>query len=578
MQLPFTSVKKSFNQMVKRKKYRYLVLGVAGLLGVVQFLLPPNVVVPRASLGTQSVGLQSRSGVERMATERAQTIQLNLEGKVRKFPAGQVGIQTDVAATMAQVPVINWTDRLIPFKPLYKVIKKHSIEPVVRIDGKKIEAFAAGLSTELKKEPVSAKAEIKDGTLVITKDTSGSTYAAQKIATVLRADDPISRHPYVVKPAAIRAEVVEKDLLPLKDELVRKTVQTLKVQFGTSSKTVTPDTYRHWLAVAQDPATKKWYLTFGDAALDGQLLVWGKEYNIAPGITQVSYYDDVETSRTTGPTGRALNSDAIKAQLRTWLDTPSTEPVNLATSVLSPRIVATRTYSRSSAQLQAKLNAWVASHSGKYQIAIRELGGRGREASYNVAQQTVMASTYKTFLAFVAYRQAETGALNLGTPMEGRNIEQCIEVMIVNSNNECAVALGRHIGWAKVDEIIAAAGFQGIRLNNYDAAGTINGDKLVNAQEQAKFLAQLSAGSLNNPDNTGKLLNYMKRQTYRSGIPAGSRGAPVADKVGFLDNYLHDVGIVYGAKSTYALVIMSQGSSWTNIRDLAQAVYDFMNE
>lgn len=70
----------------------------------------------------------------------------------------------------------------------------------------------------------------------------------------------------------------------------------------------------------------------------------------------------------------------------------------------------------------------------------------------------------------------------------------------------------------------------------------------------------------------------MKNQVYRNGIPAGSRGAVVADKVGFLDNYLHDVGVVYGAKSTYAIVIMSEGSSWSNIKDLSQAIYDFMNE
>lgn len=70
----------------------------------------------------------------------------------------------------------------------------------------------------------------------------------------------------------------------------------------------------------------------------------------------------------------------------------------------------------------------------------------------------------------------------------------------------------------------------------------------------------------------------MKRQIYRSGIPAGSHGAAVADKVGFLDGYLHDAGIVYSPKATYALVIMSSGSSWSNISDLADAVYEFMNE
>jgi len=229
--------------------------------------------------------------------------------------------------------------------------------------------------------------------------------------------------------------------------------------------------------------------------------------------------------------------------------------------------------------LLAKLTYWLETHAGSYQVAIRELGGQGREASYNVSQQTVMASTYKTFLAFVAYKQAENGALDLNMGLvNGRNIEQCIEVMIVNSDNDCPIALGKHIGWAKVDEIIAANGFSNVRLNNYTAAGRLSGDKLVNAREQASFLAQLSEGVLINQANTARLLDYMKRQIYRAGIPAGSKGAVVADKVGFLEGYLHDVGIVYGPKSTYALVIMSKGSSWASISDLALAVYELMNE
>ena len=53
----------------------------------------------------------------------------------------------------------------------------------------------------------------------------------------------------------------------------------------------------------------------------------------------------------------------------------------------------------------------------------------------------------------------------------------------------------------------------------------------------------------------------MKRQQYRSGIPAGIGGnGTVADKVGFRDSYLHDAGIVYSGKGDYAFVIMTSGS------------------
>jgi len=61
----------------------------------------------------------------------------------------------------------------------------------------------------------------------------------------------------------------------------------------------------------------------------------------------------------------------------------------------------------------------------------------------------------------------------------------------------------------------------------------------------------------------------MKKNVYRQGIPKGIPSAVVADKVGFLDAWLHDASIVYSPKGTYVLVIMTESSSWANIADLA---------
>ena len=65
----------------------------------------------------------------------------------------------------------------------------------------------------------------------------------------------------------------------------------------------------------------------------------------------------------------------------------------------------------------------------------------------------------------------------------------------------------------------------------------------------------------------------MKRQVYRKGLPAGV-GVPVADKVGFLEGYLHDSAIVYSPKGVYILVIYSNGSSWGAIADAAKKIHE----
>jgi len=546
---------------------------------IIQFAIPTGYFLPRSYVGSLDVGLRNKQEVLKELEHKASVVNITYGQKTESSPAAKTGITTDAKMSLSQLSKLEWTDRIIPFKPLYLSLKEKSVSPVVSIDKAKVKAFAQKSSQQLYKSPVDASATIKDGALQLTDDISGMSFGPEKIENALINRDPFSDVSVSVKPTILPAATQKKELLPLEKTFVAKTAVPLKITYGNTTKTVGPNEYSKWLKVIHSVPADTWKLGFDATALDAQTQAWAKEYNIGPGTTQVNYLDDVEIARRPGAAGRALDVAAIRQQLDDWLAAPSDVPVRLANVTLAPQVVATRTYSYSSAQLQQKLNAWIKSHPGTYQVAIRELNGRGREASHNVAQQTIMASTYKIFLAFVAYRQAESGALDLGTTLPGgKSISSCIEAMIVNSENNCAVELGRHIGWAKTDQIIAAAGFEATVLNNYDASGNLKGDKLVNANQQARFLAQLSAGSLINTTHTSQLLGYMKRQAYREGIPAGSRGAEVADKVGFLDNYIHDVGIVYTPKSTYALVIMSAGSSWSNIRNLAEAVYDFMSQ
>lgn len=571
------NISKLRRQLSRKNAIRSIAAGLLVIV-LVQFVIPSDRYLPRTYVGTYDIGLRNKADVRRELEQKASSIRVMYGAQGVTIKAAEAGIRTDTGRTLAGLPELTWKDRILPLRPLYMAVQLKTTNPVVHVDASKLQIFAEQSSRRLSKSPVDATAEVKDGQLRITNDSDGLSYDPKHIQAALTAKDPYAAVSVSVKPTSIPAATQRKDLAPLEDSYKTKTAKPLKVAYGASAQTISPEEFRNWLVVAVAPDGTR-QLQFNEAAVNAKIQAWAKEFNVSPGTTQISYVDDVVVSRKNGAVGRALDAIAVKKQVNEWLAAPSDTPITLASVPLAPRVVATRTYSYSSAQLQHKLNTWIQSHSGTYQVAIRELNGRGREASYNVAQQTVMASTYKIFLAFVAYQQAETGALNLRTTLPGGStIGKCIEVMIIYSENECAVELGRYIGWAKADQIIAAAGFEGIVLNNYDENGRLKGDKLVNASQQARFLAQLSAGSLINAVYTNQLLDYMKRQTYRDGIPAGSRGAVVADKVGFLDNYIHDVGIVYGPKSTYALVIMSAGSSWDNIRDLAAAVYDFMSQ
>jgi beta-lactamase class A len=219
------------------------------------------------------------------------------------------------------------------------------------------------------------------------------------------------------------------------------------------------------------------------------------------------------------------------------------------------------------APLQELLDRLVAAK-GDYAIAAAEPDGR--RANANGDKQYTAASTYKLFIAYGVFQQVNSGELQwTDIVMPGRNAGECLRLMIVRSDNDCPEAFGNLIGWQNIDAMMDGLGLHTTQVKFHDNATTAN--------DLALYLSKLLDGSLLNQADTQTLLGYMKEQIYRRGIPAGT-GVTVADKVGFLDALLHDAGIVYGQKGPYVLVIMSDGSTWSELADAAKQVHNLIEQ
>jgi beta-lactamase class A len=203
---------------------------------------------------------------------------------------------------------------------------------------------------------------------------------------------------------------------------------------------------------------------------------------------------------------------------------------------------------------------------------VKELTGRERTASLQSHTTFETASLYKLFLEDYLYNQVEQNKLSLdsywGTGNRG-TLASCLELMIVVSDNACAESLGYSVGWGTLHNFARNAGF---------ADTTLSWDLRTSAWDMTDFLARLNSGNLMNSDHTQTLLTNMKKQIYRSAIPAGVPGVSVADKVGFRDSYWNDAAIVYGSKSTYIIVVLSKGSGTAPISNLSSRVYKFLNQ
>jgi beta-lactamase class A len=168
----------------------------------------------------------------------------------------------------------------------------------------------------------------------------------------------------------------------------------------------------------------------------------------------------------------------------------------------------------------------------------------------NSETEFTAASTYKLFAAYAMF--------NSGNP------PACLDDMIIYSDNDCPLEYLASYGWTRLTQDALEIGAEQTWFDETTHS---------TAHDLAIMLEQIYDGSLLSEADNLRLLQDMEKQIFREGIPAGIPEARVADKVGFLDELLHDAAIVYSPKGDFVLVILSEGESWQFIADVAAEIY-----
>lgn len=235
--------------------------------------------------------------------------------------------------------------------------------------------------------------------------------------------------------------------------------------------------------------------------------------------------------------------------------------------------------SREDSELTRIITEWADVQPANYGIVVRELDGGMRTAEYQADRSMITASTYKLFLVYAFLHAVEQGdtAFDQQLPI-GYSPEECIDRLLLRSENDCAYDLGNTVGWDGIDLLLPQYDFTATRLNNYDTNGqTTDADKKSSAHDEALLMERLASGSLLDTGHTDLMLSRLKQQIWRERVPAGvPDNVVVADKPGWLDGVQNDAAIVYGPTSTYVIVIMSDGSSTTPLAELSTHVYDYL--
>lgn len=550
---------------LRHKRAALITVGLLFIVVVAQFLYPHGRTLPFVRLDGERVGSRTKTQMVQLAIDRYSNVplKLNIVGSAMKTSdkttTVEAGLGPNTERIVQSLENYPWWQRLIPFSFIVKGLATNQ-KIVTQLDEERFTRYA---SEQLKKcavQPSNATVAVKNGSVALVSAKVGqkcetTTLRKALLQVTLRQKGiEVQIAATTVKPARS-----DKDVSGLLKDAVAMTEHKITLNLAGSDYPVSQATIASWLVFTEGTKDKKLTVDVDTTPIRTYLTTMQPKIYIAPGVTTIQTVDGVEISRVEGAEGRGLNftttADALKKQLLAGDGTAEGDII-----ALPSRVVYQRSYSATKVGLQALLNDIVADK-GNYGISVRMLDGTVTSA--NGSKRYHPASTYKMYVAYSLLKRIASGEIKWeDAATGGKNISQCFDLMIINSDNTCAEWLGDKIGWSNINNEVHAIG-----LSN---TSTIRGAMYSTADDESLFLMKLQNGTILNATERDRLLDVMKRQVYRNGIPAGV-GVTVADKVGFLDGDLHDAAIVYGQK-TYILTIMSSGSSWAQIADAARQI------
>lgn len=218
--------------------------------------------------------------------------------------------------------------------------------------------------------------------------------------------------------------------------------------------------------------------------------------------------------------------------------------------------------------LQPTVDTWVAAQSGDYGIIVYDPANKAVIASHQPDKQYFTASIYKLYVAYLALIDIQSGAQDSDAAiLGGQTLKQCIYKMIHSSDSPCGEKVLNSMGQAAVTKRLKET----FELKNTNFPGFV-----TSAQDAALILQRLQAKQDLNAENTNFLLDAMKTQIYRTGLPKGMPEATVADKIGFNSPAeWHDTAIVTlpNGREYIVSILGGGGVGSANIANFGQVIH-----
>ncbi len=526
--------------------------------------------LPFTTVNGVNVGMQSKASAIATLNEAfvQQPVNVSIAGVSHDYTLEELGITIDEAATYNDLRTVTGASSL----PIAKLVTNPfiSVIPSFRVDRSQTIAAMAKVIEASKIEPISASLVIpylEADPITVNPSETGQELtpeiaADQLIASVRGSTTP--PNDFTIKPKTLAPAVHESQLELALTEVNQLLSEPVIVQNESAKEVTTVSTLTlRTMLVTNDDA---------DISFDQTLLEDYLREELALYFFKAPTPKRVDNGKVTSEGKNGVELDLDEAFVTFMNDVArGAKTIQLPTRVSEFATITDGEYPKTDAGLQALIRDFDIEKRGDYRIIVHQLRGGNIRATHKGATSSIPASTYKAFIAYAAMWAEEQGQITLNDETGRGTVDECMYEMLHYSTDFCAFAIQNYMGWARIDEIIAQAGIENTFLGNEDRIA----DKYTTAQDEYKLYKGLYDETLLNDKHTERLLTRLKQQKWRSGIPGGSTPSVVADKVGFYDGWINDVGIVYGDQADYIIIALSDGGSFWEINDLSRRIYNF---
>lgn len=267
----------------------------------------------------------------------------------------------------------------------------------------------------------------------------------------------------------------------------------------------------------------------------------------------------------------------------------------------SKNILNIQNHKKDVAQIQNLLDSSTAPLKGTWGVYIKDLKS-GNEFTHQGDKSFGSASIYKLAVMYKTFDEIAKDQLKKDSSVSGDKkaldiliagndkekiekitdpepisleIEKALYEMITISDNYSALLLANKLGWKNINDFLIEQDLEDFNV--------LNETPLITPRVVGQLLEQIYSNSAVNPTYSKQMLDLLLNQKINDRIPKYlPDGVRVAHKTGELETIRHDVGIIYGKKSNYIFVFLTDSidtkSTSENIALLSKKFYDALEK